>query len=165
MGDPVRKSSDPFPSSPGDIVPRDLGSDGASRQKPQDNPRDPSLFGDQLPLQAPLLDSNPWAPTPPSDDLAASTPSGTSPLTNAASPSKSRAHSVQETQDVKSKLRRNRRRGISFTLLIFGAIGLIAFGAGASMAYFILSGALDLDQSWIKENLNVIKGLVKDWRQ
>jgi hypothetical protein len=41
---------------------------------------------------------------------------------------------------------------------------MLAFGAGASLAYFILSGALDVDHSWIKENLSIIKNLVKEWR-
>ncbi len=147
MGDPLRKPSDPFPSSDtelGDIVPRDLGGSAGSSNLQQER-QDPSLFDDRP--NGPAIDDLAVAPSPvqPQRNLPEAPPQGQS--------------------QVKNKQRRNRRGGFSFTLLIFGAIGFVAFGAGASLAYFILSGTLDVDQGWIKDNLSVIKNLVKEWRQ
>lgn len=147
MGNPLRKPNDTFPESGselGDIVPRDLGGTGEAPKPNLDRP-DPSLF-DEGP-QDPAVGNLPGPPSlqeTQTSSLQETSPQGPSP--------------------VKNQQRRNRRGGFSFTLVIFGAIGMLAFGAGASLAYFILSGALDVDHSWIKENLSFIKNLIKEWR-
>lgn len=58
-----------------------------------------------------------------------------------------------------AKPQKNTLERLARTLLILTAFGLLAFIAGALLAYSVLSGAIDLHSPWVKELTKTLKDL------
>ena len=63
----------------------------------------------------------------------------------------------------KGHTKQKKTGSFAFIFMVFFFFGLLAFGAGAALAYYILNGDLDMNSSSVKDTLTALKSLFRQW--